>query len=58
MKIHLIKRDEPKILINFQIYKSDKEFIDKLSTVTGMSQSAIFRSYINELREGNIKLEL
>lgn len=59
MKVNLKQKpDEKPILMNFNVYPSDKQFLNELSTKTGISLSNIFRSYINNLRDGIITLEV
>lgn len=59
MKVNLKQRTgEKTILMNFNVYTSDKEFLNELSATTGISFANIFRSYINNLRDGIITLEV
>jgi hypothetical protein len=59
MKVNLKQRTgEKTMLMNFNVYASDKEFLNELSATSGISLAHIFRSYINNLRDGIITLEV
>ena len=58
LKLNLKHKDEGKVNVGCAIYQSDKKAFDIVCNEMGLSTSLIFRSLINDVIEGKIKIEV
>lgn len=58
LKLNLKHKAEPKYTIGLQLYASDKSTLEAMADSMGLSTSMLVRSLINDLLDGNIKIDI
>lgn len=57
-KLNLKHKAEAKYTVGLQLYASDKASLEAMAESMGLSVSMLVRSLINDLLDGNIKVDI
>lgn len=58
MKLNIREKDEGKVNVGLVIYYSDKITLDEKARSFGINTSTLLRSLINDVIDGNIKVDI
>lgn len=58
MKLNIREKDEGKVNVGLVIYYSDKIALDEKARSFGINTSTLLRSLINDVIDGNIKVDI